>query len=102
MDKASPEHVRELEQQLLTEVKVTREIYDRELHAYADWAAAAIQPLEYAQAHAVGWLQGRARAATRIAGLLRQLRAATGDGEREWHERLARLGITREQLVSTF
>lgn len=98
----SSDRVRLLEEKLVTEVRVTAALYGMDLHAYAEWAAEHIEPLEYAHAHAVGWLQGRARAVNGIARLLRDLRLATGDDERAWRERLQRLGVTRERLVATY
>jgi hypothetical protein len=102
MNNFSSEKVRLLEERLVTEVRVTSTLYDMDLHTYAEWAAGHIEPLEFAQAHAVGWMQGRARAVRLIARLLKELRTATDDDERQWQERLLRLGVTRERLVSTF
>jgi hypothetical protein len=102
MNQSSSEKVRRLEERLVTEVRVTSTLYDMDLESYAEWAAGHIEPLEFAQAHAVGWMQGRARATRLIAHLLRELREAAGDDERQWQERLRRLGVTRERLVSTF
>ena len=102
MRPVSAETVRLVEERLVTEVRVTSVVYGMDFETYAQWAAENIEPLEYAHAHAVAWVQGRARAANRIAFLLKELRAATGDDERAWNDRLRRLGVSREQLVSTF